>query len=110
MALIARVHDTHANLWSSLDVRPPVGACQIPVTMRFIEDQAVVTGYSHAESGPATGLQVGDVVTALDGVAVAGAGRAMDALLRRVESADPTARYRAVDDARRVRRGDGCAS
>jgi hypothetical protein len=27
MALIARVHDTHANLWSSLDVRPPVGPC-----------------------------------------------------------------------------------
>ena len=71
MALIARVRDTHANLWSSLDVRPPVGACQIPVTMRFIEGQAVVTGYSHAESGPATGLRVGDVVTTLDGVAVA---------------------------------------
>ena len=63
MALIARVHDTHANLWSSLDARPPTGACQIPVTLRFIENQAVVTGYSHAESGPATGLQVGDVVT-----------------------------------------------
>ncbi len=70
LALIARVHDTHANLWSSLAARPPVGACQIPVTLRFIEDQAVVTGYSHAESGPATGLRVGDVVTALDGVAV----------------------------------------
>ena len=31
MALIARVHDTHANLWSSLDVRPPVGRRQAPV-------------------------------------------------------------------------------
>ena len=71
MALIARVNDTHANLWSSLTVRPPIGACQIPVTLRFIENQAVVTGYSHTESGPATGLRVGDVVTALDGVAVA---------------------------------------
>jgi C-terminal processing protease CtpA/Prc len=71
MALIARVHDTHANLWSSLDVRPPTGACQIPVTMRFVEGTAVVTGYSNAQSGPSTGLRVGDVVTALDGVAVA---------------------------------------
>ena len=26
MALIARVHDTHANLWGSLEVRPPGGA------------------------------------------------------------------------------------
>ena len=70
MALIASVHDTHANLWSSLAVRPPIGQCQIPVTMRFIENQAVVTGYSHAESGPATGLQVGDVITVIDAVAV----------------------------------------
>jgi hypothetical protein len=29
MALIARAYDTHANLWSSLDVRPPVGDCQV---------------------------------------------------------------------------------
>jgi C-terminal processing protease CtpA/Prc len=71
MALIAGVHDTHANLWSSLAVRPPVGGCQLPVTLRFIENQTVVTGYSHTDSGPATGLQLGDVVTAIDGVAVA---------------------------------------
>ena len=70
MALIARVNDTHANLWSSLDVRPPVGACRIPVIARFIEDKAVVTGYSQAASGPATGLQIGDVIEAIDGVAV----------------------------------------
>ena len=48
MALIARVNDTHANLWSSLDVRPPVGACRIPVNARFIQDKAVVTGYPQA--------------------------------------------------------------
>jgi C-terminal processing protease CtpA/Prc len=70
MALIAGVHDTHANLWSSLAVRPPAGTCQIPVTMRFIENQAVVAGYSDTGSGPASGLQPGDVVTAIDGVAV----------------------------------------
>jgi C-terminal processing protease CtpA/Prc len=70
MALIARVHDTHANLWSSLDVRPPAGACRIPVTTRFIEDKAVVTGYSQPGSETATGLQIGDVIEAIDGVAV----------------------------------------
>ena len=70
MALIARVQDTHANLWSSLAVRPPVGTCRIPVTLRFVENQAVVTGYAHAESGPATGLQIGDVITAIDGADV----------------------------------------
>jgi C-terminal processing protease CtpA/Prc len=70
MAFIAIIHDTHANLWSSLDARPPVGRCQMPVTLRFIENQPVVTGYQNAQSGPATGLQIGDVVTAIDGVTI----------------------------------------
>jgi C-terminal processing protease CtpA/Prc len=70
LAFIASIHDTHANLWSSLDVRPPVGACAIPVTLRFIENQAVVTGYTNTQSGPGSGLQRGDIVTALDGVPV----------------------------------------
>ena len=26
----------------------PLGACQIPITLRFIENQAVVTGYADA--------------------------------------------------------------
>lgn len=75
MALIARIHDTHANLWSSLEVRPPVGGCRIPVTLRFVENQAVVTGNSVADSARAaggdTGLKIGDVITELDGVPVA---------------------------------------
>jgi hypothetical protein len=70
MALIAKAHDSHANLWSSLQVRPPVGDCQLPVTVRFIENGAVVTGYPVAEAGKATGLEVGDVITELDGLPV----------------------------------------
>jgi C-terminal processing protease CtpA/Prc len=71
LALIANVHDTHANLWGSLDVRPPVGACRIPVLVRFVESQAVVSGYSDPSSGEATGLRIGDIVEAIDGVTVA---------------------------------------
>jgi hypothetical protein len=70
MAFIATIHDTHANLWNALEARPPVGKCQLPVTVRFIEDQPVVTGYQNAQLGPATGLQIGDIVTALDGITV----------------------------------------
>ena len=111
MALIARVHDTHANLWSSLAVRPPVGACQIPVTLRFIEDQAVVTGYVARGRRRRRRVCVrGDVVTATRRRRGPGSGRAMDAVLRRVESADAPARYRAVDDARRLRRRRRCRS
>jgi C-terminal processing protease CtpA/Prc len=71
LALIGRVHDTHANLWSMPpQLRPPTGDCQLPVNVRFVEDRPVVTGYLHADSGPATGLQVGDVIEGLDGVPV----------------------------------------
>ena len=71
MAVIARLHDTHANLWSSLRVRPPVGECHLPVKLRFIDNSAVVVGYRDAEAGAATRLQVGDVIASLDGVPVA---------------------------------------
>jgi C-terminal processing protease CtpA/Prc len=69
-ALIARLNDGHANLWSSVAARPPHGDCQIPVRLRFIEGKAVVVGYTHAERGPATGLKVGDAIAALDGVPI----------------------------------------
>jgi C-terminal processing protease CtpA/Prc len=70
MALIAHVHDTHANLWSSLQVRPPVGNCQIPVVVRFVENSAVISGYSQPHADVATGLKVGDVIVSLDGLSV----------------------------------------
>jgi hypothetical protein len=62
MALIARAHDTHANLWSSLQLRPPVGKCAIPVVVRFIENRPVISGYLDPAAGPATGLQPGDIL------------------------------------------------
>jgi C-terminal processing protease CtpA/Prc len=67
MALIAMIHDTHANLWSSLRVRPPVGECRLPVNMRFIGTNAVVAGFVSAEAGAKSGFKAGDVVTDLDG-------------------------------------------
>src|SRR5262249_51157108 len=44
--------------------------CQVPVTVRFIENRAVVIGYPAAEAGKATDLKPGDVITELDGVPV----------------------------------------
>ncbi|MHB8405710.1 MAG: S41 family peptidase [Gammaproteobacteria bacterium] len=71
MRLIALVHDTHANLWSSLNVRPPVGTCHLPVRLRFIQDQPVVTGYMDGTQASNSPFQVGDVITSLDGSPVA---------------------------------------
>lgn len=67
MALIAKLNDGHANLWNALNVRPPVGQCQIPVNVRFIENVPVVIGFAAAQDPPA-GLKIGDVITELDGV------------------------------------------
>ncbi|MGH8233278.1 MAG: S41 family peptidase [Rhodanobacteraceae bacterium] len=66
MALIAKVHDTHANLWSSLDLRPPVGHCHLPVSLRFVQHQAVVTGIDGIPSNTSI-LKIGDVIAKLDG-------------------------------------------
>jgi C-terminal processing protease CtpA/Prc len=72
LTLIARIHDTHANLWSSLNVRPPAGRCQVPVIVRFIEDRAVVAGHFNPEATEEFPLRRGDVIEAIDGAAVAG--------------------------------------
>ena len=70
MELIARVHDTHANLWSSLRVRPPTGTCQLPVNVRFVEGRPVISGYS-GKAGETSGMKPGDIITELDGVTIA---------------------------------------
>src|SRR5215831_9325768 len=71
IALIAKITDTHANLWSAPpQSRPPAGSCQLPIVTRFIEDRAVVTGYSENTAGPATGFKIGDAIETLDGVSV----------------------------------------
>jgi hypothetical protein len=67
MALIAQVHDTHANLWSSLQVRPPTGACRLPLNLRFIGKSAAIYSFASTDSVTTAGFKVGDVLTDLDG-------------------------------------------
>jgi len=71
MALIARVKDSHSNVRSSvLDAQPPAGTAYLPVSVRFAEGKAVVAEFTNPRLGPPTGLQVGDVIAAIDGVPV----------------------------------------
>ena len=70
IALIAKVNDTHANLWNGLAARPPAGACDLPVKIRFVENQAMVTGYAEPGAGAASGLKPGDIISELDGAPV----------------------------------------
>ncbi len=67
LRFIAKINDTHSNLWTGTSALPPMGPCQLPVEMRFVEGKAVVyrrTGRAAAGANP---LEVGDVITHLDG-------------------------------------------
>jgi C-terminal processing protease CtpA/Prc len=68
--LIAKANDTHANLWSSLDVRPPVGKCALPVDLRFIDGHGVVTGFVGKDPTAESPLRIGDILESFDGTPV----------------------------------------
>ncbi len=70
LSLVARVQDSHATISAAAYLQPPIGACRVPVDVRFVEGQPIVATYSNAELGRATGLKPGDVIEELDGVAV----------------------------------------
>ncbi|SFQ77166.1 S41 family peptidase [Hymenobacter arizonensis] len=71
LAIIARIHDTHANIIGGDKILNTYkGTLHAPVQVRFVEGQAVVTDYFHETLGPATGLQKGDVVLTVDGTKV----------------------------------------
>ena len=91
LALIAKARDGHANLWSALDARPPVGKCQLRVNVRVVDQLPVISGFPPADSSSPTQLRIGDVITELDGVPVG----------KLVESWKPY--YAASNDAARLR-------
>jgi hypothetical protein len=66
MELIAQIHDTHANLWSSIRLRPPVGDCRLALNLRFVESRAVITSLASKDAAATAGFQVGDELSDLD--------------------------------------------
>src|SRR5262249_48645120 len=67
---IAKINDTHANLWSTLAARPPFGTCYLPVDLRFVEGSAFVLRNTDLSGGPPSGLLPGDLIMQLDGNSV----------------------------------------
>ena len=71
LSLISSIHDTHAGLWSSHKALEDYrGRMALPVQTRFIDDKLVVTGFYADTLGIKQKLQPGDVITAINGVAV----------------------------------------
>ena len=67
LELIARIHDTHANIWSQdKALMKYQGLNYAPFEIKFIEEKAVVTDYYDQELGKKSGLKVGDVITTID--------------------------------------------
>ncbi len=68
-ALISRIGDAHANLWQSLDARPPHGECRWPIHVRFVERRPTVVGLvGEAQTG---GFEIGDIIESVDGHPIA---------------------------------------
>jgi C-terminal processing protease CtpA/Prc len=70
LLFIAKINDTHSNLWTGTSALPPMGSCYLPVDLRFVEGQLVVYRRTARDAAAENPLQVGDVITHLDGSAV----------------------------------------
>lgn len=69
LALIGRIHDTHANLWGDRIIRNEYkGTYFAPVQVKFIENKFVVTNFYNDSLGKASGLLRGDVISSVDNV------------------------------------------
>jgi Peptidase family S41 len=76
LEIIARIHDTHANLQAKgKELINYFGKNGAPVQARFIEKRLVVTGYYTDANDIQTKLKIGDVITMID-------GRSIDRLLK----------------------------
>ncbi|MDR3697458.1 S41 family peptidase [Mucilaginibacter sp.] len=68
LALIARVHDTHANIWSNnAALSEYKGKYAVPFQAKFIGDKLVVTGYYNDTLNIKQMVKPGDVIEKING-------------------------------------------
>jgi hypothetical protein len=71
LELIARIHDTHANIWGDNEIINKFkGINYAAPEIGFIENKAVVTGFYDEVKGNITGLKIGDVITKVNNLVV----------------------------------------
>lgn len=67
LSLIARIHDTHANIWGMDNTLNEFnGQKYAPLEITFIENKAIVTDYFGKQSGEKTGVKIGDAIEIID--------------------------------------------
>jgi C-terminal processing protease CtpA/Prc len=71
LSLIARIHDTHANIWGMDEaLNNYKGKNYAPLEITFVENKAVVTYYFDQSLGEKSGLKIGDVIESIDNESV----------------------------------------
>ena len=68
LEIIARVHDSHANIWGNNKIlNDYFGKYQVPVQAMFVENKLVVTAYYADTLSIKEKLKIGDVITKING-------------------------------------------
>jgi hypothetical protein len=71
LAMIASIHDTHANIWSRhKELEDYRGKYMTPFYAKFIEGKLTVTTYLNDTLGVKDKFKIGDVITSINGVSV----------------------------------------
>ena len=87
LEIIARIHDTHANIWGSNKVLDKYfGARHVPVKLTFAENKAVVSSYINDQLGKESGLQTGDIITEIN-------GKPVDPIVKELLKISPASNY-----------------
>ncbi|MGN7864527.1 S41 family peptidase [Chryseobacterium sp. 22458] len=87
LEIIARIHDTHANVWGSNKALDKYfGARHVPVKLTFAENKAVVSSYINDQLGKESGLQTGDIITEIN-------GKPVDHIVKEMLKISPASNY-----------------
>lgn len=71
LEIIARIHDTHANVWGNRYLEENIkGKSRLPVQAKFIEDKLTVTGFYSDFPGDRAKVNIGDIIAKINGEAV----------------------------------------
>lgn len=87
LEIIARIHDTHANIWSySEALNSAKGIYMTPFQAKFIENKLVVINYYKDTLGVKNKIHIGDIIEKIDGVSV-------DSLIKKYLPLTPASNY-----------------
>lgn len=87
LELVARIHDTHANVWGNRFLEENIrGGSRLPIQTKFIEDKLTVTAFYADTLGVKEKVRIGDVITKINGEPV-------DLLIKRFLPVTPASNY-----------------